>query len=85
MVLQVALLGGGVLADGAQELPRVHVQLHVLLEVAAVGRLVLTVRAAQRLGPVVHLTRVTRHLVLIGRQVAAAVALEGPFTWGGGD
>ena len=80
MVLQVAFLGGCVLANGAEELARVDVQLHMLFEVAAVGRLVLAVRAAQRLRPVMHLTRVTSHLVLIGCQVATAVTLKRPFT-----
>ena len=78
MVLQVALLGSSVLAERAVELPGVEVQLHVLLEVAAVGRLVLAVGAGQRLGAVVHLSGMPRHLVLIGRQVVAAVTLEGP-------
>lgn len=80
MVLQVALLGCRVLAKRAVELPRVEVELHVLLVVAAVGRLVLAVGAPKRLGPVVHLPGMPGHLVLVGRQVVAAVALERPFT-----
>lgn len=77
MVLQVALLGGGVLAQRAEELPGVEVELHVLLEVAAVGRLVLAVRAGQRLGAVVDLPGVAGHLVLVGCQVVTALTLEG--------
>lgn len=80
MVLQVAFLGRGVLTDGAEKLPWVDVQLHVLFEVAAVGRFVLAVRTVERLGAVMHLPGVTRHLVLIGRQIAAAVALEWSLT-----
>lgn len=80
MVLQVALLGSGVLAERTEELPWVQVQLNMLLEVAPVGRLVLAVRAGQRLGPVVDLTGMPGNLMLIGCQVAAALALEGTLT-----
>lgn len=76
MILQVALLGGGILAEGAEELTGVEVELHVLLVVAAVGGLVLAVRARQRFGPVVDLAGVARHLVLIGCQVVTALTLE---------
>lgn len=80
MILQVALLGCGVLADGAEELARVDVQLHVLLEVAAVSCFVLAVGAAEWFGSVVHLAGVAGHLMLIGCQVAAVIAFERPFT-----
>lgn len=73
---QVALLGGGVLAERTEELPRVQVELHVLLEVAAVRGLVLTERTGKRSGPIVNLAGVARHLVLIGCQVATAVTIE---------
>lgn len=80
MVLQVAFLGGGVLAQGAEELTRIQVEFHVLLEVAAICRLVLTVRAGQRFGAVVDLAGVAGHLVLVGRQVVTALALEWTLT-----
>lgn len=76
MVLQVAFLGCSVVTDGAKKLPWIDVQLHMLFEIAAVGRFVLAVRTAERLGSVMHLPGVTRHLVLIGCQIAAAVAFE---------
>lgn len=77
MVLQVALLGGSILADGAEELPRVQVQFNVLLVVAAVCGLIVAVRAGQRFGPVVDLPGVPGHLMLVGCQVIAALALKG--------
>lgn len=80
MVLQVALLGGGVLAERAEELPRVQVQLHMLLKVAAVCRFVLAVWAGKGLGTVVDLSGVAGHLVLIGGKVAAALTLKRTLT-----
>lgn len=66
VVLQVAFLGGGVLAKGAEELTRVEVEFNMLLVVAAVSGLVLAVRAGQRFGPIVDLSGVARHLMLVG-------------------
>lgn len=55
-------------------------KLHVLLEVAAVSRLVLAVGAGQRFGAVVHLAGVPGHFVLVSCQVGATLALEGTLT-----
>lgn len=76
MVLQVTFLGCSILADGAKKLPWIDVQLHVLFEIASVGCFVLAVRTVEWLGSVMHLSGVTRHLVLIGCQIAAAVTPE---------
>lgn len=76
MVLQVAFLGGSVLAEGAEELTRIEVEFNVLLVIAAVGSLVLAVRAGQRFGAVVDLPGMTCHLVLVGCQVITALTLE---------
>lgn len=76
MVLQVAFLGGSILAEGAEELTRIEVEFDVLLVVAAVSGLVLAVRTGQRFGAVVDLPRVTRHLMLVGCQVITALTLE---------
>lgn len=80
MILQITLLGSGILADGAKKLTWVEVELYMLFEVAAIGSLVLAVGAAQWFGSVVHLPGMTRHLVLIGRQVITAVTFERSFT-----
>lgn len=66
VVLQIAFLGCGILAKGAEELTRVKVEFNVLLVVAAVGSLVLAVWAGQRFGPIVDLSGVARHLMLVG-------------------
>lgn len=55
-------------------------KLHVLLEIAAVGRLVLAVRAGQRFGAVVHLAGVAGDFMLVSCQVGAALTLEGALT-----
>ena len=80
VILQVTLLGSGVLANRTKELTRVEVELHMLLVVAAISRLVWTVGAAQGLGPIVNLSGMACHLMLIGSQVVAAVTFERPFT-----
>lgn len=80
MVLQVAFLGGGVLAERAKKLSRVQVEFHMLLEVAAVGGLVLAVRAGKRFGAVVDLPGVAGHLVLVGCQVVTTLTLERTLT-----
>lgn len=76
MVLQIALLGGSVLAEGAEELARVQVQLNVLLVVAAVCGFIVAVRTGQRFGPVVDLASVASDLVLVGCQVIAALTFK---------
>lgn len=76
MVLQVTFLGGSVLAEGAEELTRIKVEFDMLLVVAAVGGLVLAVRAGQRFGAIVDLPCVTSHLMLVGCQVITALTLE---------
>lgn len=80
MVLQVAFLGGGVLAERAEKLPRIEMQLDMLLEVAAVCGLVLAVRAGKRFGAVVDLPGVAGHLVLVGCQVITTLTLERTLT-----
>lgn len=65
VILQVAFLGRSVLADRAHKLPRADMKLYMLLEVASIRCLVVAVWADQGLGPVVHLPRVPRHLVLV--------------------
>lgn len=80
VVLQVAFLGRSILTDRAKKLPWIDVQLHVLFEVAPVGCFVLAVRTAEWLGAVMYLPGVTCHLMLIGCQIAAAVAFEWSFT-----
>lgn len=76
VVLQIALLGGSVLAEGTEELPRVQVQLHVLLVVAAVCGLIVAVWTGQRFGPIVDLASVPSDLVLVGCQVVTALTFE---------
>lgn len=76
MILQITLLGSCVVAHRAVELPWIDMQLDVLLEVTSVCCLVVTVRAAQRFGPVVHLSRVAGYFVLIRGHVTALVALK---------
>lgn len=65
MILQVAFFRRCIVTDRAEKLAWVDVELHVLFEVAAVSGFVVTVRADQRLRPVVHLPRVTSHFVLV--------------------
>lgn len=95
MVLQVALLGSRILAERTEELTGVQVELHVLLEVAAICRLVLTVWTGKRFGTVMDLPGMAGHLMLVGCQVITTLALEGTLTctqegkhmskyWGGG-
>lgn len=48
----------------------------MLLEVAAICRLVLTIWAGQRFGAVVDLAGMAGHLMLVGRQVVTALTLE---------
>lgn len=81
MILQVALLGGGILAEGAEELTGVEMELHVLLVVAAVSGLVLAVWTRQRFWTIVDLAGVARHLMLIGCQVVTALTLERTLTY----
>lgn len=52
-------------------------EFNVLLVVAAVGGLILTVRAGQRFGAVVDLPGMARYLVLVGCQIITALTLEG--------
>lgn len=52
-------------------------EFNVLLIVAAVGGLVLAVRAGQRLGAVVDLPGMACYLVLVGCQIITALTLEG--------
>lgn len=80
MVLQVAFLGGGVLAERAEELTGIEVELHVLLEVAAVCGLVLAVWAGKRFGAVVDLPGVASHLMLVGCQVITTLTLKRALT-----
>lgn len=76
MVLQVTLLGGRVVTHGAVELPRVDVQLDVLLEVAPIGCFVVTVRAIKRFRPVVNLSCVSGHFVLIRGHIIALITFK---------
>lgn len=76
MVLKIALLGGSVLADGTEELPRIQVQFNVLLVVAAVCGLIVTVGTGQRFGPIVDLASMPSYLMLVGCQVIAALAFK---------
>lgn len=76
VVLQIALLGGSVLAERTEELPRVQVQFDVLLVVAAVCGLIVTVWTGQRFGPVVDLASVPSDFVLVGCQVITALAFK---------
>lgn len=65
MILQVTLFGRCIITNRAEELARVDVELDVLFEIAAVSSFVVAVRADQRLRPVVHLPRMTSHLMLV--------------------
>lgn len=80
MILQVALLGSGIFAEGAEELAGVEVEFYVLFEVAAICRLVVTVGARQRFRPVVDLPSMAGHLMLIGCQVVTALTFKGTLT-----
>lgn len=80
MVLQVAFLGGSVLAERAEELARIEVEFDVLLEVAAVSGLVLAVWAGKRFGAIVDLPGVAGHLMLVGCQVVTTLTLERTLT-----
>lgn len=76
MVLQVTLLGSCVVAHGAIELPWIHVELHVLFEVAPICCFVVTVWAIKRLGPVVDLPSVASYFMLIRGHIAALIAFK---------
>lgn len=65
VILQVAFFRRRVVTDGAEKLARVDVELNMLFEIAAVGCFVVTVRASQRLRPVVNLPRMSSHFVLV--------------------
>lgn len=80
MVLQVAFLGGGVLAERAEELTWIEVEFNVLLEVAPVCSLVLAVWAGERFGAVVDLPGVAGHLMLVGCQVITTLTLKRTLT-----
>lgn len=80
MVLQVAFLGGSVLAERTEELARVEVEFNMLFKVAAVCGLVVAVGAGKRFGAIVDLPGVAGHLMLIGCQVVTALTLEGTLT-----
>lgn len=80
MVLQVALLGSCILAERTEELTGVQVELHVLLEVAAVCCLVLAVWTGKRFGTVMDLPGVAGDLMLVGCQVITTLAFEGTLT-----
>lgn len=81
MILQVALLGCSIFANRAKKLARVDMELNMLFKVAAIGCLVLAVRAAEGLGSIVYLSGMAGHLVLVGCQVAAVVTFERPLTY----
>lgn len=80
MILQVAFLGGSVLAERADKLARIEVEFNMLLEVAAVGSLVLAVWAGKRFGAIVDLPGVAGHLMLVGCQVVTTLTLERTLT-----
>lgn len=80
VILQVAFLGGSILAEGTEKLPRIEVEFNMLLVVAAISGLVLTVGAGKRFGTIVDLSSMSRHLVLVGCQVGTALALERTLT-----
>lgn len=81
MVLEVALLGGGVFAERTEELPWVQVQFHVFFKVAAISGFVFAVRTGQRFGAIVNLTGVTCDFMLVCRQIVTALTFERTLTW----
>lgn len=65
MILQITLLGSCIVTHGAVELPGIDMQFHVLFEVASICRFIVTVRTVKRLRPIVNLSCMSGHFVLI--------------------
>lgn len=65
VILQVTLLRCRVVTNRTKELARIDVELNVLFEIAAIGCFVVTVRASQRLRPIVNLPCMTSYFMLV--------------------
>lgn len=76
MILQVTFLGSSIVTDRAKELPGADMELHVLLEVASISCFVVAMGAGQWFGPIVNLSCVPRHFVLIGCHIVALLTFK---------